>query len=145
MTRVLKTLRCIPWSASRCHENWETPTSCPVPPRNGGLQQGTAWLGVVVLPHSCSWFPFGARLMETSGAPSFSLGSAAPRTDPGREQQHWSKRPPATALKWDSAPLLLSALLCSAVKPFLVSTPKSHRWALEIEPERKKARSSPRC
>lgn len=45
MTRALKMLRCMPGSASRHPENWETPTSHPGPQRGSGSPAGKSLAG----------------------------------------------------------------------------------------------------
>lgn len=126
MTRVLKMLRCVPQSASRCHENWETPTSRPGCQRRAGSPAGNSLAGSCSAPALLQLVPFGAWLMETFSALSFSLGCTAPRTDLGRERPRLPKHPPTTASKWDTASVLPSSLLCSAIKPLSASTLKSH-------------------
>lgn len=125
MTQLLKLLGCMPWSASKCHENCEIPVSCPSFQTRGGSPVGNSLAGSGSAPALLQFVALQCKVQGTSDALSISTGCPAPRTDVGREQ-HLPKHPPASASKWGTAPMhFFFDLLCS-------KTPKSHRWTLEI-------------
>ena len=79
LTSVLKVLRCMPGAASRCQENWETPTPRPSPRKRGGSPVGNSLAGLgfcalaVGFPSVRGWWKPSVPWVSAWGVPLHGL------------------------------------------------------------------------